>query len=144
MHRRQLASSKIHLIQAPVTYLKPTSKGLADTASLLNCSVSTSSSSTRMLFSSTIGSTFTRAFSLPSKHIYLQVKFNAIVAGVGTSPFSPTLLLNVLTTVGQTIYTTSRSFNSSGNPVSCTGNYQAYDVFTIDDKFASADQTVLV
>jgi hypothetical protein len=96
------------------------------------------------MFEPTIGSTFTRSFSLPSQHIYLQLKFNAIVAAVGSTPSSPTLLLTVFTAAGQTIYTTVKSFTSNGNPVSCSSNYQAYDVFDLDEKFASSDGSVLI
>jgi hypothetical protein len=77
-------------------------------------------------------------------HIYLQVKFNAIVATVGQPLASSTLLLTVFTASGQTIYTTVKSFNSSSNPVACSSNYQAYDVFNSDEKFASTDSSVLV
>jgi hypothetical protein len=116
-------------MQAPVTYLKPSSRGLSDSQAQLNCSVRSDVATTQMFFERTIGSTFTRVFQLPSVHIYIQLKFNAIIAAVGSAPFSPTLLLTVFTTAGQTIYTTVKSFNSSGNQVSCTSNYQAYDVF---------------
>ena len=85
-----------------------------------------------MIFEPTIGSTFTRSFALNSLHIYTQLKFNAIIAALGSAPSLPTLLLTVFTAAGQIIYTTVKSFNSSGNPVSCTGNYLAYDVFDSD------------
>jgi hypothetical protein len=83
-----------------------------------------------MIFEPTIGTTFTRSFALNTLHIYTQLKFNAIIAALGSAPSSPTLLLTVFTASGQTIYTTVKSFNSSGNSVSCTDNYLAYDVFS--------------
>jgi hypothetical protein len=97
-----------------------------------------------MAFSPTIGSTFTRSFAIPYQHIYLQVKFNSIIASINTTPNTPTLLLNIFTATGKTIFTTVKSFTSTGNPVNCSSNYQAFDVFNVDAKFASTDTTVLV
>jgi hypothetical protein len=144
VHRRQRAGSNSSPTQPPATYLKPNSKGLADALSPLNCSVRSNAATTPMVFEPTIGTTFTRSFAINSLHIYTQLKFNAIIAAAGTAPSSPTLLLTVFTAAGRTIYTTVKSFNSSGNPVSCSGNYLAYDVFNSNEKFASSDSSILV
>lgn len=74
----------------------------------------------------------------------MQLKFNAIVAAVGSVPPSPTLLLTVFTAAGQTIYTTVKSFSSNGKQVSCSNNYKAYDVFNLDEKFSSNERSILV
>lgn len=148
MHWKQHASSTLLITQAPLTYLKPNSKNLiSDSPSaLLNCSVSNTvaGSSVPMVFSPTIGSTFTRSFSIPFQHVYLQVKFNSIIAAVNSTPASPTLEINVFTANGKNIYTNVKSFTSSGNPVSCSSNYKAFDVFNVGAKLTSSDATVLM
>lgn len=97
-----------------------------------------------MSFSPTIGKTFTRQFSIPYQHIYLQVKFNSIIAAVGTSPSNPSLLINIYTANGINIYSTVKSLAAPGNPINCTGGLLAYDVFYVSNKLASSDQSVIL
>ena len=135
-------------MQAPLTYLKPNSKNLLtdSPSAVLNCSVSNTAAATTvpMIFSPTIGGTFTRAFNIPFQHVYLQVKFNSIIAAVNSTPSWPTLEINVYTADGRNIYTNVKSFTSSGNPVSCSSNYRAFDVFNVGAKLTSSETTVLM
>lgn len=135
-------------MQAPLTYLKPNPKNIiTDSPSpVLNCSVSNTAagSTVPMIFSPTIGGTFTRAFNIPFQHVYLQVKFNSIVAAVNSTPSSPTLEINVFTADGKNIYTNVKSFTTTGNPVSCSSGYRAFDVFNIGAKLTSSETTVLM
>lgn len=97
-----------------------------------------------MAFSPTIGTTFTRSFALSNQHIYLQVRFNSIIAALGSAPTTPTLVLNIFTSNGQTIYSTVKSLSPPGNPVNCSNSYRAFDVFNVNEKFASTHPSVLV
>jgi hypothetical protein len=85
-----------------------------------------------MVFSTTIGNTFTRSFYIPYQHVYLQIKFNAIVMAPNTAPNNPTLLLDVYS--GTTIlFFAAVSLNqSSSNSVSCNNSQLAQDVFYIN------------
>lgn len=97
-----------------------------------------------MAFQPTIGSTFTREFSIPYNHVFLQIKFNSIVAGVGREPSFSTLLINFFTPSGANIFSTVKTTFPPGNPVRCTENYQATDVFQVNEKRVSSESSVLV
>lgn len=137
MCRWQRTIGKLTVIQPPVTYLKPNSQNrITDNfavAHICNVTNQLTSNKVEMTFMPTIGNTFTQAFSIPYNHLYLQVKFNAIVSAQGTSPISPALLINILSSTGQTIYTILKSFTViENNPVACDSSYFAHNVFFVN------------
>jgi hypothetical protein len=84
------------------------------------------------MFSTTIGSTFTRSFSIPYQHIYIQIKFNAIIMAANTAPVNPTLLFDVYSG-SASLYSSVVSLNqSSSNAVTCNNSQFAQDVFYLN------------
>ena len=96
-----------------------------------------------MVFSPTLGSTFTRAFDIPSDHSYLQVKFNAIVGRDNSAPSNPSLLITLLAPNGDTIFTTQKTLSQNA-PVSCGQTFRAQGVFFINEKISSSFRRVIL
>jgi hypothetical protein len=96
-----------------------------------------------MSFAATIGNTFSRSFSIPYSHIFLQVKLNAVVLGATTAPFAPTLLLNVFS-IDENIHSAVRSLPGGGSRVSCNNSQLAEDIITISEKFKSTHTDIIL